>query len=375
MQSLLIHAIHTGNASFTQELLLQGADANCEYSGDYKGTSRKYLPLHEATGCEDEELVKLLIQHGADIYKVASTGATALHDAALCGNYAAAKFLLEQGIKVDIRDKEGRVALHEAAEHGREAVIRLLLEYHASTTLRANDGTTPTDLALAHKHFRVALLLLQHGGTFSKKKRSYTTAWELALWTRNVALTDLLIQNKGVVRHTHREAKVFKTVLSGILKSIPSNQNTRPQFCSKCKHFQSRPSSSWEGGYTEENPKRESERYNHLTLDRVKSSAEDGCLLCRMILDSLERSIPVPGESTAGTEGDGTLSQSFRSEPGPEHPNLNVQLTYGAYSTRHFRTPPEQLWSDFMDKIKVHYGDKLGYIHVTLLDGKISAFH
>ena len=353
MQSLLVHAIHTGNAASAQKLLQQGVDANCEYRGDHGETSQKYLPLHEATGCEDEELVKLVIQHGADIFKVASTGATALHDAALCGNYAAVKFLLGRGAKVDIQDKEGRVALHEAAEHGQEAVIRLLLEYHASTTLRANDGTTPTDLALDHGHFRVVLLLLQHGGTFSEKRRGYTTAWELAVWTRNIALTDLLIQDKGVSKCTRAEAKAFETILSGIIKPISGSQKTGLRLCSKCKHFQSRPPSNWEGGYAEETPKREDAHYNHLTLDKVKCSVKDGCVLCKMILDSLYGSNPVLGK----------------------HLRLDVRLTYNAYSRRHLRAPSEQLWSDFMDKVKVQCGDNLGFIRVASVQGKIFVSH
>jgi hypothetical protein len=370
MQSLLVHAIHTGNATCARELLLQGADANCESKVDYGKGSQKYLPLHEATGCEDEELVALLIHHGADIFKVASTGATALHDAALCGNYAAAKLLLEQGVEVNIQDKAGRVALHEAAEHGQGAIVRLLLEHHASTTLQANDGKTPTDLALDHEHFPVVLLLLQHGGTFSKR-RGYTTAWELAVWTGNVALTDLLTQNKGVAKHTRAKAKSFETILSGLSKLISDSQQPGFRFCSTCKNFQSRPSSSWEGGYAEGMQKREDAHYNHLTLDKVESSAGEGCVLCRMILDSLYDWDPVAGKSTAGTKGDGTLSQGVRSESGPGCLNLDVRLTYNAYSTRYLRASPEHLWSDFRDKIKVECGYKLGFIRVASLDGKL----
>lgn len=369
-----MQAIHVGNKAWAEELLLQGADANCEYNQHHNASRQNYLALHEATGCEDEALVRLLVEHGADISKTTSIGATALHDAALCGNYAAAQFLLEKGIKVDARDSEGRVALHEAAQYGHEDIVRLLLDFDASASARTNDGTTPTDLALDHKHFGVAQLLLQHRGTFNKNRRGCSAALGLVIWTGNVVLVELLGQNKGIVEFTHTRAKVFGKVMSGIVRAMPGcvDLGSGRQFCATCTDFQHRSPSAWEGGYARETPKKDNAQYSHRILREIKTSAESGCAFCKMILDSLYETRSMTGDSTAGPKECNILSGDSNSLL--ENMNSKVQLTYDAYSMRYLRDSPKQLWSDFKDKIEARYRDRVGLIQVASLDGEIFTF-
>lgn len=369
LHSRLIDAIHIGDATVVEELLQGGADPNGSFDEDEDDTSRQYLPLHEATGCEDAELVRLLVKHGADVWKAASTGATALHDASLCGNHAATKFLLEQGVEVDVQDKTGRTALHEAAEHGQEAAIRLLLESGASAAARAEGGATPVDLAIHHGHFRLFQLLLESGGNFDRKGRGYTTAWNKAVWTRNRPLAGLINIKKAIFQNIQDRSKPLETLILSIEKSIVGGQGTGPQVCSQCVDFHRRPPSLWERGYAKEIPAIEDAYYCHLAYYEVESSAKQGCVFCRMILDSLRTPGAIDEEikgqrSTGYHDGRNEYDFPFQSLDIRE-----VQLAYKAYSKRYLRAPTRHLWSDYLDKIEVKCGNKSGYIRVASLDG------
>lgn len=70
-----------GNAASTQQLLLNGADANAR---DSWGTSA----LHLAAGRGHATVVRALLQHGAEVDVADSGGRTALMAAALAGAYS-----------------------------------------------------------------------------------------------------------------------------------------------------------------------------------------------------------------------------------------------------------------------------------------------
>jgi hypothetical protein len=282
LQSLLIDSIHTGDVTSAKRILENGADADggC-------GEISQLIPLHEATGCEDAELVRLLLQHGADLAKPAATGATALHIAALCGNTAATKLLLDSGAKVNDQDNAGRTALHEAAQRGYMAVVRLLLERQASPTVRDTDSTTPADLAFDHGHFRVFQLLLETGGRLNKKSHRFTRACSLAVWTRNHSLASLIGQSEASCQYIRAKAKPLEPLLHTIEKSMTDCRSAEPQTCSKCTEFLTRPASTWERGYAGKTPEFKDALYNHLIVTETRASAEQGCVFCGMILDSL----------------------------------------------------------------------------------------
>ena len=58
------------------------------------------------------EIMKILIDHGADIHSKATDRKSALHLAASCGCEKGVKVLLDQGISIDEQDQNGRTSLH-----------------------------------------------------------------------------------------------------------------------------------------------------------------------------------------------------------------------------------------------------------------------
>ena len=74
-------------------LIEHGADVN-------DGNSENDLPLHQACDQNDLEFVKYLIEHGADVNGENYSGQTALSKAIIKGNYPIVLLLLENGAYV-----------------------------------------------------------------------------------------------------------------------------------------------------------------------------------------------------------------------------------------------------------------------------------
>ena len=76
-------------------------------------------PLHIAVYKEKEDLVKILLEHGADVNVHDSFGHTPAHLAAMRGNLRILKLLEKAGARLDLKDSDGNevVGVAKANEH------------------------------------------------------------------------------------------------------------------------------------------------------------------------------------------------------------------------------------------------------------------
>lgn len=143
----------------TVRLLLQ-AGSPADSDDDRLGIS----PLmHASQYGGDAELVRLLLDAGADPDRIDAFGATALHRAAMRDGPAMA-MLLAAGARPDVAGRPlGRTPLHVAAESGAAGNVRLLLAAGAGTEPRYHRGTTALYLAAASGADRAVAALLDAG--------------------------------------------------------------------------------------------------------------------------------------------------------------------------------------------------------------------
>jgi ankyrin repeat protein len=107
-------------------LLARGADANAA-----AGNPSRVRPLHSAAAARATGIVRLLLEHGADVDGAQEKGYTALHSAALNGDLETIEVLLAHGANRELRSEDGKTAFDYAAEAGKsEAAARL---QHPST--------------------------------------------------------------------------------------------------------------------------------------------------------------------------------------------------------------------------------------------------
>merc|ERR1712029_908277 len=114
---------------------------------------------HKAARENHLNVVKELLDRGADIEAQSMGGGTALHIAAGSNHLDVVKELLDRGANQDAQDDDGETALHRAVRHYKELfawlecedanlnVIKELLERGANALTKNVDGRTALELA------------------------------------------------------------------------------------------------------------------------------------------------------------------------------------------------------------------------------------
>lgn len=135
-----------GRATRLRELLSGDASLATARSAD-GGTA-----LHFACFFAQPECAKDLIARGADVNAVAAGfgNACPLHSAASGRNLEIVRMLLEAGAEPNRKQDHGWTALHSAAHNGDVEMIRLLLKHEADPRAAADNGQTAVDLAKEH---------------------------------------------------------------------------------------------------------------------------------------------------------------------------------------------------------------------------------
>jgi ankyrin repeat protein len=150
-----------GQVDIMRWLLDHGADANA-YS-DFRLT-----PLFRAAHSGYLEAVQVLLEHRADINLQDNFGRTALYSA-LDGYDSEGQVveivrrLIEQGADPNIRNISHKTPLHLASSRGFLEAARLLLSYRAKVDEKDKEDKTPFQVAASKGHDELAKLLLEHG--------------------------------------------------------------------------------------------------------------------------------------------------------------------------------------------------------------------
>ncbi|VDN03065.1 unnamed protein product [Thelazia callipaeda] len=114
---------------------------NCK---DFDG--RESTPLHFAAGYNRVEVLKYLLEKGANIEARDTGWLVPLHNACAYGHLVVAELLVKYGANLNAVDKWGYTPLHEAALKGKFEVCKLLLLNGADSKHKGRDGKIPLDV-------------------------------------------------------------------------------------------------------------------------------------------------------------------------------------------------------------------------------------
>jgi len=137
----LLEAAKSGDVK-TVKILVNCTTSNCTTDDQFRDT-----PLTIGARLGHVEMVRVLLEGGADAERTTANQQTALHKAALYGNLEVCRLLLDWGVKVDPLDKWQETPLHDAARLGRLPVVKLLVERGADIGLKNKNGQTARDLS------------------------------------------------------------------------------------------------------------------------------------------------------------------------------------------------------------------------------------
>ena len=182
---LLHEAVYEGHKDVAEFLIKKGLDPD---QRDYSGKT----PLHVIIYWKRErvDIVRLLLDSGADVNAVTDRGSTPLHLAAACGFEKCVALLLERGAAIDSMDELGRTPLYMAGRSGGKSMLGLLLSMHTASRkgdlaavsslldkypqlihLRDEEGKTPLHHAVENNHVKIAALLIARGANVNVKSK------------------------------------------------------------------------------------------------------------------------------------------------------------------------------------------------------------
>lgn len=156
-RSPLHWAASTGKGDLCEMLLMRPKAPRANINA-VEGKEKTALHLAVAHGRDD--IVELLIRHGANIKARSDGGWTALHNACQQGSVKIVKMLLAAGAEINARVLSGATPLHEAALSGHLEVVRCLLErQECKRAARDTNGITPFIRAAQKKNKDIVNIL------------------------------------------------------------------------------------------------------------------------------------------------------------------------------------------------------------------------
>lgn len=105
-------------------------------------TNTNSTPLRAACFDGHFEVIKFLVQHGADVELANKLGHTVLMISSFRGYVRITKFLIDANANINRKSSKGHTALHDSAETGYLEIFKLLLEHGARMSMDSY-GLTP----------------------------------------------------------------------------------------------------------------------------------------------------------------------------------------------------------------------------------------
>ena len=157
--SPLFYAAWSGNEPAVALLLARGARA------DVKMQVGGFIPLtalEMAVAQGNDDVVRTLVAHGANVNQTDDIGISMLDAAVLINHVSSARTLIALGARVNVVDEKSFTALMHAAsvDFGDTGMVELLLASGADPTLKSKDGLTALELARKYGHTDIADLLV-----------------------------------------------------------------------------------------------------------------------------------------------------------------------------------------------------------------------
>lgn len=183
-------------------LLEAGADPLAE-DNDYR------TAISLGVSIKFKEGIDLLLEHGADINMVTQTfsGDSMLHQAIPSAEAEMIDFLISRGAAIDAVNKSGMTPLHVAVENNRLDVVRLLVNKGASIENKNQDAFSPLHLAVEKGFLDIAVFFLDQGADIKTKDRRRFTPLHSAVMLGNAEMVKLLIERSADIAFKDKEGR------------------------------------------------------------------------------------------------------------------------------------------------------------------------
>ena len=165
----LHNAVAWGETEIAKLLVLKGADKDAFDEGNW-------TPLYLAVFHGEPDVVLALLTAGADMsIRCGPTKTSLTHRAALQGNVEMLRLVIEHGADVEAVDADGNTALHYAGGSNDTEFVDVLVEAGANLEARDSIGCTPLHAAASELKHEGVVCLLKHGAKINAQDSSLRT--------------------------------------------------------------------------------------------------------------------------------------------------------------------------------------------------------
>jgi ankyrin repeat protein len=201
-------AAHHGFLSITRTLVGRNADINVQ---DSSGNTPLHWTIDDWFDQSDRaresrhDVMKFLLEHGADPDAKNHAHATPLHKASYYGSVKGVQWMLEHGAKIHARDGGGQTPLHRALYLLGDGtpnldmfsdIIRCFLAHGAEVDALDDQDATPLHLASSPGYVEGARLLLEHGANVHLEDSKGRTPFQVASENNVTKVMQLLSEHQ-----------------------------------------------------------------------------------------------------------------------------------------------------------------------------------
>lgn len=136
--------------------------------------------LHDASDAGHIEIVRSLLEGGADVNERDIGHLTPLAHASRRGHLEVVKLLINYSSDVNSQDWIGWTALHIASRYRHVDVVHLLLDHGADVNAKRQDNSTPLHIAIENRSFEIVKALLEQGADVHVRNDLGQTPFQMA---------------------------------------------------------------------------------------------------------------------------------------------------------------------------------------------------
>ena len=184
-------AVASGHTTIVRLLLDHTANVNAR--GMHTST-----PLCVAVRSGHLDIAQLLLSHGANINSLNSRdifGNTLLHEAVRSRKLDVTEFLLKVDVDVNVRNRDNWTPLHEAADMGDFDIVRLLFNNGADSNIVDRRGDSPLHRAVRYQKHDTVELLVKIGADVNVRSVDDQTPLHEAVRGGNLNIIKILLSH------------------------------------------------------------------------------------------------------------------------------------------------------------------------------------
>ncbi len=193
------------NAAYANDeqsvLLLIDAGVNVHQTWWKKG----FTPLCLACQNSHAEIVKILIDKGADLHQANKKGRTPLFIACQNDHEEIVQILIDKGADVNQADKDGGTPVWMACQNGHKKIVKILIDKGADVNQADKDGNTPLLVACQNDHEEIVKILIDKGADLHQANIRGFTPLYMACQNGHVKVVKMLIDQEVDVNQANNK--------------------------------------------------------------------------------------------------------------------------------------------------------------------------